>query len=89
MKRAIDIGKTKGHEVKFGELCDDDARRDAVHVAVAPVTAAQILMPGEHVGWADETLRTVARVGDPFGIVDPCVLGYPLALKPKRFSCSC
>ena len=69
--RAIELGKPKVHEVKFGELCDDDARRDAVHVAVAPVTAAQILAPGEHIGWADETRRTVARVADPFGIIDP------------------
>lgn len=37
----------------LGDLCDSDARRDAVHIAVAPVIAGQHLDPGYHVGLDD------------------------------------
>src|SRR5262249_45454600 len=53
----------------LGEAPDEDARRDAVHIAVAPVVAAARLQPGQHV-----ELRQDGRgqPGDkPVGIVDP------------------
>jgi len=58
------------NEPKLGELITDDTgRRDAVHVAIAPVTAGQTLQPGQHVGvlsnWA------VGKSNFPVGIVDP------------------
>src|SRR5262245_29880092 len=65
----------------LGHLCGPDARRDAVHVAVAPVLAAQVLRPGEHVGFVDGS-----RVGsalNPIGVVDPFLTG---AVQPgERF----
>lgn len=58
---------------RLGSLIEDgDRRRDAIHIAVAPVMAAERLRPGQHVG--------LVRVGDPervgpcdrnIGIVDP------------------
>ena len=56
-------------DISLGKLITTQRGRDAVHVAVIPVTAAQTLMPGSHVGlWED------GRVGDsenPVGIIDP------------------
>jgi hypothetical protein len=53
-------------------ITDGDRRRDAVHVAVAPVTAAGRLVPGQHVGFvhAGDTER-VGASENPLGIVDP------------------
>ena len=53
----------------LGERPDDDARRDAVHVAVAPVVADQLLPPGAHVGLTDEGAASAAV--RPIGVVDP------------------
>lgn len=61
------------HGVQPGRLIQDgDRRRDAIHMAVAPVTATVRLAPGQHVGLVD--LDNVERVGptdSPLGIVDP------------------
>jgi hypothetical protein len=52
----------------IGELCRDDARRDAVHFAVAPVEADSDLRPGEHVGVSG---GRASRDATLVGIVDP------------------
>jgi len=61
------------HGPKLGELIrDGDRRRDAIHIAVAPVMAAGILVPGQHVGFVEE--GNVERVGpceNNIGVVDP------------------
>lgn len=55
---------------KMGQLLDDTAERDAVHVAIAPIIAAGRLMPGAHVGLDAEgratTMATHVGVVDPF-----------------------
>ncbi len=58
---------------RLGELIEDgDRRRDAIHIAVAPVTAAEKLKPGDHVGLVEEDSRElVGRCEDCVGIVDP------------------
>lgn len=55
----------------LGKLATEDAGRDAIHIAVAPVVAAHILEPGERIGWIDGEREKVGRVPDTFGIVDP------------------
>ena len=53
-------------------IVDGERRRDAVHVAVAPVTAVERLAPGAHVGFVSANDRE--RVGTsrtPIGVVDP------------------
>ncbi len=51
-------------QIPLGELVKGGAVRDAIHVAIAPIKAAKMLYPGQHVGKnGDET--------DPIGIVDP------------------
>src|SRR5262245_2520525 len=58
---------------QLGRLIDDgERRRDAIHAAVAPVTAAVRLRPGEHVGLVEEgNLELVGPCGENIGIVDP------------------
>jgi hypothetical protein len=53
----------------LGSLIDGDARRDAVHVAIAPVVAAETLSPGQHVGLTGDGRAGTSAA--PIGIVDP------------------
>lgn len=53
-------------------IADGERRRDAVHIAIAPVTASGTLAPGQHVGFvAEGNLETVGVSEDTVGIVDP------------------
>lgn len=53
-------------------IADGDRRRDAIHVAVAPVTAGQRLAPGQHVGLIHEgNLELVGPCDRNLGVVDP------------------
>jgi hypothetical protein len=57
---------------QFGKLIDGEAQRDAIHVATAPVVAAEQLSPGDHVGFVkpgDTSL--VGASAEAIGIVDP------------------
>jgi hypothetical protein len=54
---------------KLGQLAPPDARRDAIHIAVAPVEAAETLRPGQKVG-LDAWGRAYVG-GQTVGIVDP------------------
>ena len=64
----------------LGQLCTSDARRDAIHVAIAPVQAAEELYPGEDVGFTVD--RRVGRCNHVhtdeeftlIGIVDPFLM---------------
>jgi hypothetical protein len=58
---------------RLGRLIEDgDRRRDAIHIAVAPVTAAERLAPGQHVGLVREgSTELVGPCDRPIGIVDP------------------
>jgi hypothetical protein len=58
---------------KLGSLITDgDRRRDAIHIAVAPVTAAEPLAPGQHVGFIPSgQTETVGLADRLIGIVDP------------------
>ena len=58
---------------RLGQLIEDgDRRRDAIHIAVAPVTAAERLTPGQHVGLVREgNLDLVGPCAGPIGVVDP------------------
>lgn len=56
----------------IGQLCGADARRDAIHFAVAPVEADADLRPGDHVGVRD---GRASRDGAAVGIVDPFLKG--------------
>lgn len=47
------------------------ASRDAIHVAVVPVTANEDLEPGQHVGRVTTTQGCVEVNGHPVGVVDP------------------
>lgn len=52
-------------DLGLGKIITTPQKRDAIHVAVAPVTAVECLNPGEHVDAVGSTC------GTPVGIVDP------------------
>lgn len=55
----------------IGKLLTEEAHRDAIHIAVAPVVAKVALAPGQHVGlWSDDYNYALPSV-NPIGIVDP------------------
>ena len=58
---------------QLGRLIEDeDRRRDAIHIAVAPVTASVRLSPGMHIGLvSDDNTELVGPTENPIGIVDP------------------
>lgn len=62
---------------RLGQLIEDgDRRRDAVHIAVAPATAAVRLAPGQHVGLVREGDPELVAPGEQnVGIVDPFLAG--------------
>lgn len=57
----------------LGGTPPDDARRDAVHVAVAPVIAGDLLFPGDEVGPLSD--GTFGKATNPIGVVDPFLRG--------------
>ncbi len=59
---------------KVGHLIDGEANRDAIHVAIAPVEAAEKLAPGQDVGLTAEG-KASAKAMPSVGIVDPYLDG--------------
>lgn len=55
---------------ELGKLCDNTARRDCVHIAVAPVMAAEEMNPGDRIG-IDPVSGQATFNSEPVGIVDP------------------
>lgn len=55
---------------KLGELIDGEPGRDAIHIAIAPVTAAIGMRPGQRTGLLSDG-RASPYTTDIIGIVDP------------------
>lgn len=56
-------------ELNLGSLITTEQYRDAIHIAVAPVVAAETLQPGQHVGLnADGKADGEVK---PIGVIDP------------------
>lgn len=53
----------------IGHIPDDQARRDAIHVPMTPIVAAERLLPGEHVGLDAD--GHACRSAEHIGYVDP------------------
>jgi hypothetical protein len=58
-------------KLTIGKLAEKDAQRDAIHIAIAPVTAGKILSPGEHVGLIGRNPDVAGPCDKLIGIVDP------------------
>lgn len=56
-------------ETKLGSIINGSAERDAIHVAIAPIIAAETLEPGEHVGLLPN--GCAASHVQHIGVVDP------------------
>lgn len=58
--------------MQLGNLPEANQGRDAVHVAIAPMIAAERLSPGQHVGLIGDRAGSTAKT---IGIVDPFLRG--------------
>jgi hypothetical protein len=58
-------------EVKIGQLLTANEQKDAIHIAVAPVTANEEIMPGDEIGFIDSAAGLVGDCDKPIGIADP------------------
>jgi len=60
-------------EIRLGQLPEISARRDAIHIAIAPVIATEKLYPGQDIGFVED--GNIEKVGTKakqlIGIVDP------------------
>jgi hypothetical protein len=56
-----------------GSLCDSDAKRDAIHVAIVPARARGTLQPGQKVTsvYGMGTVKAFNGKGKPCGVIDP------------------
>jgi hypothetical protein len=63
------MSRHENYVPNLGQLCGDDARRDAIHIAVAPLVAGVILEPGQHVGLFHD--GTASPMKPHIGVVDP------------------
>lgn len=70
----------------IGKLRDGTEKRDAIHIAIAPVISASLddLQPGQRIGFdrPGTDLYVVGNETDPIGIVDP-FLTKPVAWRKK------
>lgn len=61
----------------IGRTLPDEAGRDAIHIAVAPVIARERLYPGQHVGLRDGEATATGPMNTPLvGIVDPYLMHH-------------
>ena len=61
---------------KLGELIGHgNPGKDAIHIAIAPVIAAEKLKPGQHVGFVKRNTTDVGVSDNPIGIIDPFLKG--------------
>lgn len=61
---------------RLGKLITDEQFRDAVHIAVAPVTAGMEMHPGEHIGFIGDAYTVGTNASKLLGIVDPFLEGH-------------
>lgn len=81
----------EANKLGLGQIITTEQNRDAIHVAIAPVVAAETLMPGTHVGIDSEGKASIhaTKIGavDPFM---PCEVmagqGFWLFLFPGTIS---
>lgn len=59
-------------DIGIGKINVQDHKRDAIHIAVAPVIAGEKLHPGQHVGVKDGRAAWMPE-GKSIGIVDPFI----------------
>ena len=57
-------------DLKLGQIITTPQNRDAIHVAVAPITATKKLFPGEHTGIKRGTSESDENA-ENIGVVDP------------------
>jgi len=65
----------------LGKIITTEQQRDAIHIAIAPITVAHDMAPGTHVG-LDSNGHATNRVEESIGVIDPFLESH--ALKGER-----
>lgn len=65
-------------DTKLGILIKGEQHRDAIHIAVAPVTSDEVLIPGLDVALVEGRSDKVGTTGAFIGIVDPFLKKEPI-----------
>ena len=61
--------------IPLGQIITTEEQRDAIHIAIAPVKAARILKPGQHIGFCPNSKEEVSNYSDNLiGNVYPILL---------------
>lgn len=63
--------KGKMSDVKLGQVIEGQQHRDAIHVAITPVTCKHVVRPGQHLGLVAGSVTEVTEVATTIGIADP------------------
>jgi len=75
-------------EVNLGNTPDRRALTDAVHVAVVPLIAGEMLHPGDKFklayGKDDEAFRANYNDEEALGVVDPYIMGFRSVERGER-----
>ncbi len=60
------------NEIKLGQLIEvPGVKKDAIHIAIAPVTAGENLKPGDRIGFLSDSTVAAGATHPKLGIVDP------------------
>jgi hypothetical protein len=59
------------HELSLGQIITTPQHRDAIHIAVMPVTASEALQPGQRIGLKGYMATPAQDADTTLGIVDP------------------
>lgn len=65
-------------DIKLGRILGDNEKRDAIHVAIAPVWSRQVMRPGQRVSLvlgSSTQVQATEPSQDSIGIVDPFLEG--------------
>mgnify|MGYP001562613129 CR=1 FL=1 len=75
------------HNEQLGKIIENDyALKDAIHIAIAPVVAAEDLRAGNHIGWTDRKKNEVGLCQNTIGVVDPFIT-TPIKKGDKFYMC--
>ena len=76
-------------DVILGKPITEKEERDAIHIAVTPVVATEILLPGERIGFVAGSTERITKNAIHIGIVCLSVLERSVSDRAPKSGCFC